>query len=313
MKLVLLSDLHLLWDNPVARLDLFRDTQLNKMAYVMDWADKEKAVVLQAGDFFDVPRSWFLCEQWTRFFTDFGQRGDLEVAAVFGQHDTYMYSEGTRNATVLGELAAAGLVRILGFKPFEYFDDIDIYGASYGQPVPEVLHKKAFNVLVIHEMIVPAKAWPDQKHYYYAPKFLEDHPEYDLILCGDLHQRFQFRSRDRRRYIVNTGCMSRHEATRYNMDFQPGFAVFDMAKRELWWEMIPHEPADRVLSRRHLEETERQTNMLNEFVEAMEKIDLGEDEGMSFQDHMVAYAKELKLTAGQKKIISETMDEEVKW
>lgn len=287
----------------------------------MEWAEREGAIVLQAGDFFDVPRSWFLCERWIKFFAKWN--AVVEIMAVFGQHDTYMYSESTRHATILGILDANGLVAILDQVPrtrdvILYGDStrVDIYGASYGQPVPQVEDRKAFNVLVIHKMIVPAKAWPGQQDYIWAPRFLAESEHYDLILCGDLHQQYRFQATKQNkqlRFLVNTGCMSRHIADEYNMNHQPGFYVCDTESRELLWEAIPHQPAEEVLSRRHLEEKARTDKMLDEFIQAMDKIDLGEEEGMSFQDHMVAYAREVGLSSRVKQIIAETIDEEVRW
>ena len=313
MKLVLLSDLHLMWDNPVARLDVVRETQLRKMGYVMEWADRERATVLQAGDFFDTPRSWFLAEQWIAFFKSWG----VDIKAIFGQHDTYMYSEATRHATILGALSAAGLVDLLSEEP-EIIPtgpgrpiETHVYGASYSQPVPEPDDADALNILVIHAMIVDAKAWPGQEEFWYAPKFLADHPGYDLILCGDLHRRFHFTSAYR--HIVNAGCLTRHTADKYNFTHRPGFYVYDTESRAVWLEEVPHEPAERVLSRAHLEAAARTERMLDDFIEAMECVEAGEEQDVSFFDNLVAVARESALSQKAKDLLAEVIDEEVKW
>jgi len=58
MKFALLSDLHLLWQNPVARLDNLVEVQFDKLSHVLGWCGNNDAILLQAGDFNDRPRSW---------------------------------------------------------------------------------------------------------------------------------------------------------------------------------------------------------------------------------------------------------------
>ena len=97
MNIVCLGDLHLLWDKPIARLDDAHNVQKSKLKFVLDWAIKNRAIVIQPGDFFDTARSWHLTSAYSRFFSEYYDV--LSINAVFGQHDTYMYSEKTRNAT----------------------------------------------------------------------------------------------------------------------------------------------------------------------------------------------------------------------
>ena len=51
MKLLLLSDIHLLWHNPVCRLDNLVEEQFNKLWFVLDYAEKNNLTICQSGDF----------------------------------------------------------------------------------------------------------------------------------------------------------------------------------------------------------------------------------------------------------------------
>ena len=60
MKLILLSDVHLSSKTPIGRLDDYRKTCLRKFEYVLKYAQKLNAQIVQAGDLFDKPRDWFI-------------------------------------------------------------------------------------------------------------------------------------------------------------------------------------------------------------------------------------------------------------
>ena len=112
MKLLLLSDLHLLWKNPVARKDNLPDIQFEKLEFVLDYAQEKDCIILQAGDMFDRPRSYHLLSQVMDIIGSY----EVPIYCVYGQHDTYLYSKETRYATNLGILERSGLVHILNDK-----------------------------------------------------------------------------------------------------------------------------------------------------------------------------------------------------
>jgi len=69
MKILLLSDLHLVVDNPVARLDDLTEIQWDKLDWVYEYAKKNGVeLVLQAGDLTHTKRSWSLLKRLTDFF-----------------------------------------------------------------------------------------------------------------------------------------------------------------------------------------------------------------------------------------------------
>ncbi len=314
MKLVLMSDLHLLLDTPRGRLDDTHETQKRKLGYVLKWCMDNNAELLQAGDFFHKPRRWYIASAWMEFISEeigtFRREKETNtfIHVIFGQHDTHMYHTSTRKATALGLLESAGVVEILQFNPVIGFGHT-LYGCSYGQEVPEVEDRAALNILVIHKMIVDKKIWAGQEDCIYAPEFLNTHRGFDLILCGDMHKKFKFTSADGKgRIICNTGPMTRYEATEYNFRHAPGFFVYETKTRKIKWHEIPHEPADRVLTREHLEKEKDKELKLDEFVEAVKGE--GVDAGVGFKENLRALVEREGVSESVKGIVAKTMDEE---
>lgn len=268
-NIVFINDLHLTTDSPIGRLDDIRATGLRKLKFVLDWAYEHRAFISIAGDMTDKPRSWGLVTELLREITI-----DDDIYVVYGQHDTYMYSEESRDATILGILALEKKVKILSHIPEHPLPFIDLYGCHYGQvvPVPDYDAGERINILSIHAPIAEKALWITQD-YMDAGKFLTDHSDYGIIHCGDIHQKFMVQKKDQ--YIINSGPMLRLEATPYNFKHKPGFWVWNIKGARMSWVEIPHEDAEKVLTRDHIELTEMANEVLKEFIDSV-KTDIGE-------------------------------------
>ena len=256
MKFIILADLHLTGNTPIARLDNIEETWKRKLKFILDYADKNKMSILVGGDFFDKPRDWKTLSEVIRLLDDYKGVG---VLSIFGQHDQYLYSKD-RYSTSLGVLIESGLIMELNEYPTQ-FKDVSIYGCSWGQEIPKP--EGIINILVIHKSISDAPLFPGQE-YTNAEQFLKSHPKYQFIICGDFHKRFLFT--DKGRVLVNPGPLLRMEATEYNMEYEPKFAVLDTETQIVDWIDIPHEPAEKVLTRRHIESKKETENMLDDFI-----------------------------------------------
>jgi len=305
MKLVLLSDLHLSWQSPTARLDDVRQTQMEKLEFVLNWAEDNEAVVLQAGDFFDRPRSWYLLPEVMRLLREHEEI--CPIYLVYGQHDTYLYSEQTKAATSLGVLAEAGLVEILTREYTFIYPNVALYGASYGQEVPVQNdfdeHDSCIKVLVIHAPISMEAVYPGQD-YIYAKKFLALRKDYDLILCGDIHRMAVVQ--DHGRWLVNTGPMVRRTADKYNFTHKPCFFVYDTDKKDVSMVEIPHKPAEEVLSREHIETKEESNKMLEEFISSVNSEVVSD---VSFEENLWAFIKGNEIDQEVIDVLAEVMNE----
>jgi len=316
MKFVLISDIHLTAKNPVARLDDLVEVQFEKLEYVLKWAHKNGASILQAGDLFDRPRSWTLLPR----VMDLLNHYEVPIYCVYGQHDTYFYSEKTRDATSLGILAKAGLVTIIGKHHF-VDEGIYFYGASWGEEVPvpknevpygnsahlNYIDESTLNILVIHAPISTEPLFPNHE-YTSAKRFFDKHSYYDLILCGDIHRKFTISNQDGDSWLINTGPMLRMTADQYNFSHESEFVIYDTNKKTISWETIPHKPAEEVLTRKHIEDKEIGQEMLNEFVESLK--DSSQISGTDLRENIKKYLGENLQSEEVVEILAEIMQGE---
>jgi DNA repair exonuclease SbcCD nuclease subunit len=298
MHLIPLADLHLTCSTPIARLDNIEETWKRKLKFILDYANKNKIPILVGGDFFDRPRDWKTLSEFIKFIADYP---DVSIHSIWGQHDMYLYS-ADRYSTSLGVLIKSGLVEELKEHYLTKERDIAIYGCSWGQEVPTP-QEEVINILVIHKNISAAPLFPGHE-FTNADQFLKSHQEYQVIVCGDIHRRFVFA--DKGRVLVNPGPLLRMEATEYNMEYEPKFAILDTETQIVDWIDIPHEPAEKVLSRKHIENKKETENMLDDFIK---NISVDHKITFSFKENLQEYLTKNKITQDVKNIISKVMEE----
>ena len=307
MNFIALSDSHLLWHKPQARIDDIRLTQWQKWSFMLQYATDTGSSILEAGDFFNANRSWYLLPEIMDLLKKYG----VPIYCVFGQHDTYLYNEKTRAATSLGILEKAGMVKILDDNPTftSSPDPVVIYGSSFGQSIhdpksdpPEI--GNFFKILVIHASIAEFAMYPNQK-YMDALTFLKDNP-FGLIVAGDIHQKF-IKSYDGR-YIVNSGPLIRKEATAYNFNHHPGFFTFNTNTPDIAPQFIevPHRPAEEVLTRSHIEYEKEADSILDSFISAVENPEI--DDGVEIVENIWAFVKKNNIEQSVVDIIAETIN-----
>ena len=303
MKFIILADLHLTCNTPVARLDNIEETWKRKLKFILDYAKKEELDILVAGDFFDKPRDWKTTTEYLKLLEDYQ---GVMVNSVFGQHDMYLYSKD-RYSTSLGILIKANTISELNENKFSEFSNVigplHTYGCSWGQEIPVPDTKRTVNILVIHKNISASPLFPGHE-YTNADEFLRKHPEYQFIICGDIHRRFLFT--DKGRVLVNPGPLLRMEATEYNMEYEPKFAVLDTETQIVDWIDIPHEPAEKVLTRRHIENKKETESMLDDFIK---NISIDHKITFSFKENLQEYLTKNEIKQDVINIISKVMEE----
>lgn len=301
MKLILLSDPHLLFEKPKARTDDAVLVAWKKLSWVYATASEERATVLISGDLTDGPRSWQLIPLLTNFYQAVseydggGERRGPPTYVVRGQHDTYMRNTEMNPRTMMGVLAEAGLLKELTGEPVMLGAEkgrraVALYGVSWGENIddPDLeweLDPEATNVLVIHAPITDQSLWEGQ-NYFHAERFLEDH-KFDLILCGDIHRTFAQRVDDR--WICNTGPMIRKDADLYNFIHKPCVFMYDTTERTLDMLIIPHKPAQDVLNRAHIEKEQVRIQSTMDMEHFIEKIKAARGENYkasAFEDNL---------------------------
>jgi hypothetical protein len=136
---------------------------------------------------------------------------------------------------------------------------------------------------------------------------LGDNPDYNLIICADIHSKFYYKAPSGR-IILNSGPLLRLEVD--EADHEPGFFVYDTETENVDWVVVPHEPAENVISREHLIKKEEMDSVLEGFVKAIKEDSKGT--GLSFQDNLSAFIGENEISEEVKTVISRIMKEDRK-
>ena len=276
MKLILLSDLHLVAKNPDCRKDDLFIKQFDKLKFIFDCAVKNDAIILQAGDFFDKPNSIHVLQKIVEILNSYiYTQTDFNIFGIYGQHDL---SNRNKNGTCLSLLESFyndDIVyvnyEVLVNDPILFDHNVYIYGCSFGEKIPIVKDKNNFNILIIHHPISDCKivGMKAQNH----KEFLRKHKNYDLILCGDIHKKFFYRD-ENDRIICNTGPMNRK--VQDLKDHSPGFWLFDTDTKKEKWIEIPHEKDvfkkdQRTEKKENIQKLENFTKKIREFTESVKK------------------------------------------
>ena len=304
MRFALLSDCHLCVDKPVGRLDGdMLQVGINKLTQVFEMsADQGVTYILQAGDFVDIKRSWELLSTLSKFLEAWKKKG-ITLCCVLGQHDSY-YHDMTNEKTIMGVLISTGLIKRLNHKPLISNDNImAVYGSSFGEEIPQAkpTHR---NILVCHRQILMKKIWNKQEDYEYAPAFLKQHNNYDLILCGDAHQKFDFKL-DNNKIICNSGPLMRLEATDAMIEHQPGFYIYDLKKtKSLSWHNINAKRGDEVLSKEHIAIQKMRKQNFDDFIGKIQEVD-GKNQSLDFNQNLQMIIKQSNAGVDIKHKISE--------
>jgi DNA repair exonuclease SbcCD nuclease subunit len=230
VKLTLLGDTHFNDKKPESRLDEdYLATMLGKFKQAVEIHKANKCdILIQVGDLFD---SFRANNRIKSALTEYLRREELGVYCVYGQHDIAGHSESTFENSPMRVLEAAGVVHVLDdvfINPGIIKEDsIYLYGASFGQLIPKPEADAVFdvfNILVTHQMIGDGELYPGQ-NLKHPITFLREHPEYNLVVCGDYHYRFIEKNVDQ--YCINPGAMIRKSISDRDLAHEPAVVIFD--------------------------------------------------------------------------------------
>jgi DNA repair exonuclease SbcCD nuclease subunit len=306
MKLLLTGDWHLRIKPPANRLGDFFQNQIMKLEFILDTAvEHECKYILQPGDLGD-RANWqdFLKQYIIELLKHYG----VEVLTVLGQHDMKYHALSSLEKTSIKVLEASGVLNILNsVMPHDENSNVHIYGCSYGMKVEEVEDQNAFNVLVIHRMIIRShgdKLWPSQEHYALPSGFLAKYKDFDLVVSGDNHTGFIVEN-EHDQVLVNCGALMRAEASQAMFDHKPFVVVFDTDDGSYKQIFIPCKPADEVLDRSKIEQTAERDEKLEAFISGL----TGEyDVSLDFRQNLYEFLIVNKIGNEVKEILEGVLD-----
>ncbi len=300
MKIICLSDVHLSTEKPRGRIDDWESAQWKKLEYVVNRAMELDRVIVQAGDLCDRPRNWQLLLGLNSFLRNY----EVNWFMVRGQHDMYMHSPDS--ATTVTALKEFDRIDIVEDQAVRMFPELYVTGVRWGADPPKEKKVNYPHILLIHAPIAEAPVF-DRHDYINARGFAEKYKNYDLIVCGDIHCHFCIRTKWN--VILNCGPMMRREATEYNFRHEPCFYIWDTDSKELIREVIPHAPAEEVLSRVHIEEQQEIKSLLSDFVEKVKKTLSSDSPGVDVMSNFKRAIEKVDLPGSTKRLIMEVVNE----
>ena len=297
MKFLLAGDLHIDMNKPERRTDDYWETVQKKVNFILDLAAQEKAVILQPGDFFNSHKANDYLKRWV---IERLRLKEINILAVFGQHDLRYHSSDTKN-TPLAVLQAAGHVEILSNDPLKY-TGVDVYGASWFEEIPEPTDPEATNILVMHKMVVQnEKFWSGQEDATMGNILVKSN-SFDLMVVGDNHNGFTITTKTGK-HLVNCGSLLRTAIDQ--SDHVPTVYIYDTVKKTITPHEVPHKPFSEVFDLSKYEAEKERDEKLEAFMERITgEVEL---EGLDFIKNMDAYVSSAEIDDMTMDIIMEVM------
>lgn len=274
---ILVGDLHARETVPECRVDDFLEAQFNKWRWLKKLWEETKVPIVYAGDVFDKWKSspWLLSKVQ-----------ELLPPGLFivGQHDISGHSMKNLEKSNLNVL----LTSKLGWTEITdmgYLDNKDFtaWGYSWGTGLKKMLSGNSLPCLaVVHKFVYEKEIpWPGCDGLS-AEEALEQLSGYELVLCGDNHQKFIYEKGNQK--LLNPGSFLRMSADQQN--FAPAVFIW---KDDNSLEEVPVPIEKGVVSREHIERKKETDEKMNAWVESLNSdIEIT----LSFEENIKRYKEE---------------------
>ena len=292
MNLVCLADTHLTDKQHRSRKDDCVKTQFDKLHYILSYAVKNADAILIAGDVFDKPRNWILLPQIMDIFGAY----KIPKLCVIGQHDMYMYSKDNLYATNMGILKKAGLITVLSADPYKLMN-CNFFGMNWGEEEIPRPPKYVPNILLVHAPIAETSIYPGGS-YIDVLEFGKKCKGFDLVVCGDIHRRFNVIVGETR--LLNPGPLMRRTAEEYNFKYVPGVWMYNTDDGDVDFIEIPYSSASKVLSRSHIEKDIETKEKYKTLIAEISKVKLTD---VNLQQNIMVGLKKAKMSLKAKDIV----------
>jgi len=271
MRILISGDWHLRNGGPTQRLDDYEATQSSKVSWIFEKAlELGCSYIVQPGDlteYFPYPRmNYERVKLYIQIFNYYKSKG-VELMTIRGQHD--MPNHKQQDNTPIAVLAQAPTINILPPSGmYGSIGDVDFYGCSYGEEIPEPVLYKQFRILVIHKMISDADYWEGHVPYASVQWMLNKCQNFDLIISGDNHKSFHWFGEEKRG-LINCGSLMRSTITQ--SDHKPHVWLFDTATYSARQYDIPVFPFNEVFNEQEIKEVKQRREESDVFVTRLEK------------------------------------------
>ena len=300
MKFLCCGDFHLDEKKPKNRTESYVKDQRDKILWILNLAKKENCYgILQPGDFCNTSKlSDGFKTQWINIFN----HHKIPIYTVPGQHDMRFHSSNIQN-TPLGVLNAADVLEIvcMPLRP-GIGSDVVLYGAGWEQDIPTIIGDPTeTHILLLHRMVSSSPLWPGHEGYV-TPKWLFNHTDFDLIVCGDNHKHFL--SVKEKQLLVNCGSLMRSSIDQ--ADHKPIVYIYNTDSRSIKGIDVPIKPFEEVMHVAEAKKEKERNKELEDFVEGLSDTNI---EGLDFKKNLIDHLTKNKdvLSKGIIAIIEEVI------
>lgn len=201
VKFIFMTDIHGRTNNPISRKDDFPETILNKLRWVVDYANKKDAGILCGGDWLNRPDT---SATFISKMCGILEMAQQPVVGILGNHDLFGYNAKSFTRTPLAIAAACNNMHILNNESVDVgTDDFHIYlSGSHSSPLidragrteeyytPRNAKPKSVDEVRIHIVhgFLTDKDWPDGVPYTKIDAVLDT--DADILLAGHEHLGF---------------------------------------------------------------------------------------------------------------------------
>lgn len=213
-RILTCGDLHIRFTTPGMRMeeDFFEQVCVPKLEWLVSTANDEDAVILIAGDIFDVATSRYLLPNT---IAPILKKARYTPIAIPGQHDMNHHSQLLMDTPYMA-LVEMGAIRNAHSKVVD-----GVHGAGFGvEPNPKL---KA-DILLAHFCVTEKEPPFFLSEALSAEDYLDKHSEYKVIVTGDYH--VPHVTEKDGRLLINCGPLFRKEQTQ--IDFLPRVYLIDL-------------------------------------------------------------------------------------
>lgn len=279
---ILCADIHLMENNPVARVDNFvDDTQWVKIKWLKDLQAELKVPVIHSGDLFDYWKpSPELLSKAFEFLPD-------RFHTVYGNHDLPQHNIELSYKSGIYTLWKGG--KILLLKSGHWLDE---------QEIPLILCNRKIlvrHVFTYHKQI----PFPGCKDSNAMELLTNTEDSIDLLLTGDNHKPFVVKSENR--LLVNPGSFFR--ITSAQIEHTPRVYLYYAESNSVEPLYVPIKQG--VVSREHLEAKSMRENRLSAFIETL-NTEYGTE--VNFRNNLEQFLKINPIEKNVKQIIYKSIE-----
>lgn len=290
IKFVFMTDPHVTDKWPASRQDNFLGAILEKIRWVVDFANNEGAYLLVGGDWVD---TYYSSPDVINLLLIELRKAKLQVFGIIGNHDIYGQNYHVIHKVIAGTLFNSGVVTLLTARPLVVVNNgvsVQLTGANY---VPDIdRHKSLYQttklegvdraIHLAHGFVVN-KNWPTFDHSQYTVMH-EIVTEADVTCTGHEHHGYGVEVIGDQ-YFTNPGALARINASEGELKRIPRVTLIKCTKKSVECLLfnVPCQKGSIVLDRSKIIEMKEHNEILNVFKDSLQNEILIRDDNAIFE------------------------------